>query len=358
MKLVICGYFGIRNIGDEAILLGLKKVFLKIRPDSEIKIMGKGRLFPVGIRSFLKSLVQWKLWRIPCDLIKKCDVFIMSGGLFTNEESFFTPFFWALHGLIARFFNKPVLLLGVSITSMSLWNAWVCKKLFKKSALIIVRDSVSYELLKSWGISSRRGPDFATFMPYEKEDFALGPQTGQYVVISARPYKSMDETLYKNIAHICDSLIEKYGLNIRLIPFHKGADSDVAVLNTIFDHMKHKSSARIENFYESTEELMRVLANAKVVLATRLHAGILSALAETPFIALSYMDKVKNLWKEFPYIKVLEISKISVDEIMLLFQDIFNSDREHRKIVQNVKQKFMEQVENIEQILQSSLQNY
>lgn len=358
MKIVICGYFGIRNIGDEAILLSLRRMFLKLHPNNEIKVMGEGRLFPLGFRSCFRSIVKPELWSAPYRLIKSCNVFVLSGGLFSAEEGFFVPIFWAFHGLFAHYLKKPVFMLGVNIGQFSFLNRWICKRLFRKSKLIIVRDKASYELLKSWGISSHLGPDFATAIPYKRKDFVSKKQNDQYVVISVRPYKEIKDFAYKNIAQACDLIIEKYGLNIRLIPFHEGINSDVGVLNTIFDHMKHKSSVKIESFYESTEELMPVLANAKLVLAMRLHAGILSAVAGTPFIALSYMDKVKNLWKEFPQIKVLEISQISVDEIIQSFQNIFNSDREHRIIIQNMKQKFMEEAKNIEEIIKSSLQNY
>lgn len=358
MKIVMCGYFGIRNIGDEAILLGLRTTFLKLFPNSVIDVMGKGRLFPFGFRSFFRSIIKSKLWSAPYRLIKSCDVFVLSGGLFSAEEDFFVPIFWALHGLFAHYLKKPVFMLGINIGRLSFLNRWICKRLFRKSKLIVVRDKASYELLKSWGISSHLGPDFATAIPYERKGLISKEAGSQYAVVSIRPYKGIKDSVYKNLAQACDSLIEKYGLNIRLIPFHEGFDSDAAVLNTIFDHIKHKSSVKIESFYESVEELMQVLANAKLVLAMRLHAGILSAMAGTPFIALSYMDKVKNLWKEFPHIKTLEISQISVDELIQSFQNIFNSDREHRIIIKNLKQKLIEKAKNTEEIIKSALQNY
>lgn len=352
MKIVICGYFGIRNIGDEAILEGLKAMFLRIFPGCEIEVMGKGRLFPFGFRSFLRSLFSPKLWTAPYRLIKSCDLFILTGGLFTDEEGFFVPTFWALHGLIAHHLKKPIYILGVNIGELNLWNTFLCKKLFSKSRLSIVRDQTSYNLLASWGIKSCMAPDFATMIPFRP---VRTEEKNRYIVLSAKPIKQDPNSLYTNLAQFCDSVSMEYGLQIRLIPFHEGDMSDASALNKIFEQMKNKSNAKIEKFYEKTSDLLPILANAEVVIAMRLHAGILSVMSETPFIALPSMKKVENLWSEFPGINIVEITPFLIDKLELVFQNIINSRRDHRAIVSAIKQKFIERATVSEELIKSAL---
>lgn len=353
MKIVVCGYFGIRNIGDEAILMGLRRLLLRIKPMCEIEVMGHGKLFPFGIRSFLRSLFVWRRWQAPYRLVKSCDYFIMSGGLFTDEEGIFVSTFWLLHGLTAHFFKRPVLLLGISIGRLSLWNKWLCKKLYKASKLIVVRDKASFEKLDSWGIKSHLGSDISGFIEYKKEGIS---EKEKYVVICVRPYRKTPEFLYTNIAQFCNALIEKYGFNIRLIPFHEGPESDSKVLNTIFEHIKEKSKVQIDNFYGHIPDLMDVLSKASFVFGMRLHAGILATLVGTPFIGISYMEKVGNFWHETA-IKALSQDQISVDNLLQEFQNIYNSDREHRLLIKNIQEFFIEKAKKTEEILASTLQN-
>ena len=48
-----------------------------------------------------------------------------------------------------------------------------------------------------------------------------------YIVISARPFKNIDEKLYTILAQLCDTVIEKHGLAVKLIPFQKGREMTV-----------------------------------------------------------------------------------------------------------------------------------
>lgn len=353
MKIVVCGYFGIRNIGDEAILEGLRRLLLRIEPKCEIETMGRGKLFPFGVRSFLHSIFAWKFWKTPYKLIKSCDYFVMSGGLFTDEEGLFVSTFWLLHGLAAHFLKKPVLLLGISIGKLSLWNKWLCKKLCKASKIIIVRDEASEQNLASWGIESHVGPDCATFIEYKKEEIS---EKEKYVVICTRPYKRIPEFLYTNIAQFCDILIAEYGFNIRLIPFHEGLESDAKVLNTIFEHIKEKSKVKMDAFYGNIPDLMDVLSKASLVLGMRLHAGILATHVGTPFIGISYMEKVSNFWHATA-IKTLPQDQISVDNLLYEFRNIYNSDRKHRSNIKNIQKSFIEKAKKTEEILKSVLRN-
>lgn len=353
MNIVICGYFGIRNVGDEAILFGLRKMFLKLFPNASISVMGKGNLFPFGLRSFFKSLLKPAYWARPYYLIKKCDYFVMSGGLFTDEEGIFISTFWLLHGLAAHFLKKPVLLLGVNIGRLYIWNLWLAKKLFRASKLIIVRDEASLQKLSQWGIMAHKGSDFAAFTEYKK---TAKEEKEPYVVLCARPFKKAPNFLYTNLAQFCDILIEEYGLYIRLIPFHEGSNSDVKVLNTIFTHIENKSKVKIDAFYENPTHLMEILSNASLVIGMRLHAGILATLAGTPFIGISYMEKVSNFWHK-QGIKTLSIGEISVDNLSQEFRNIYNSDRQQRSIIKNIQESFFKKAKETEETVKLALQN-
>lgn len=336
MKILICGNYGMKNIGDEAILAGLKKLIFEQIPDAKIEVMGKGSLFPIGFRSFFHVIFRPSLWSKPFSIIKACDVFVLGGGgLFTEEERYFSPLFWAFHGLIAVWRKKPVYCLGIGVNSLGFFNRFVCKMMFHKSKAIIVRDIVSKNLLQKWGIFATLGTDPAVALDVNSGDETVGEN---YVVISFRPFKNLNENLYKIIAQFCDLIIEKFGLSIRLIPFQNEYQIDAKILHTIFDQAKRKDKIIIHEFNENFNELLKIFTNAQLVIGMRLHSSILSILTESPFIPLSYMSKINNFWSEFPEISCLNIDSLHIDDLMNEFMRIWNSRREYRRIVRDKKE--------------------
>jgi polysaccharide pyruvyl transferase WcaK-like protein len=206
--------------------------------------------------------------------------------------------------------------------------------LLKKSKAVIVRDIASKNLLQKWGISAILGTDPALAIDVSPRNKTQGEN---YVVVSFRPFKNLSYNSYKIIAQFCDSIIEKFGLNIRLVPFQNEYQIDAEILHTIFDQVKRKDKIIIHEFYEDFDELMKIFEGAEVVIGMRLHSGILSILAETPFLPLSYMKKVNNFWSEFPEISCLDTATLRFDTLVSQFEKVWNSRREYRRIAHEIK---------------------
>lgn len=344
MKIAICGYYGIRNFGDEVILEVLKKLVLEAYPNSEIVVMGKFGapqtvgLLPLGGRSLLKALlIKPALFFKPYRAIKSCDLFILGGGgLFTDEEGPFVSAFWALHGLIAHMLGKPVAILGVSVAKLNFWNKWLVKKVFQVAKMSNVRDRGSQEVLGRLGIQTKVMTDLAVLLNIQKNKTN---QQNKYVAISFRQYKNTPLNLYTNLAHFCDYVTGKLGLNIRLISLHDGAKNDEQILNKIFELIKAKENVFIHKFV-SIDDTVKLLKNAELVVAMRLHAGIISALCETPFIPIGYMQKVNDFWAEFQDMKPMDIRSDN-DVLVKRFNEIWNNYGVHKKSVIDIRQNMM-----------------
>lgn len=362
MKIAICGNYGVFNIGDDAILSGLRSAILGIVPKSEIAIMGHGNLLPLGFRSFCKSIFYKKLWQ-PLKTIKSCDLFILGGGgLFTDEEGVFVSLFWALHGIIAVFYGKPVLCLGLSFGPIRWWNSWLVKKLLREAKEITVRDKKSQELLEKWDITSSLGSDLALlldnlFMRHSLARRGDGAiiSSEKYIVISLRKFKNNNKNLYKKIARVCDRIVEDYGFKIKLIPFQTGDNFDVAVLNTIFELVSNKNKISVESFITDFEKLISIFHNAEIVIAMRLHAGIFSVISEIPFIPLSYMSKVNDFWREFDGIEVLPLNTLDVDRFLKIFHKIQTNRSKYVDLIKNIKKTLSDRNRINENILNSYL---
>lgn len=350
--MTLCGNYGVFNVGDEAILAGLESLIKKTDPAAEISVMGKGSLLPFGLRSCLKSIFSRRM-RKPRLLVKSCDVFILGGGgLFTDEEGPAVSLFWALHGLYAHWVGKPVYCIGISVGKIRFWNKFFVKKLFGVSKAVTVRDKASFELLKKWGIKCVLATDLALALTYEIKD---SDQRKNYIVISARRFKNSDKILYKELAQLCDYVIEKHGFNVRLLPFQSGGQFDEYILHKIFEHAKHKENIKIEPFTADLDKILNILGNAKAVIAMRLHAGILSLVTETPFIPLTYMQKVSDFWAECDYIKPLSILN-NADDLSTSFDSLILVDSDRKGILTLNKEMVKRKLVN-EQAIKSALSN-
>lgn len=328
----MCGNYGVDNIGDEAILNGLKIALRKADKECAIEVLGKGSHVPFGLRSLIFG------FRRPIKAIKRCDVFVLGGGgLFTNEEGFFVPLFWALQAITAILFKKKLLCLGISIGRLSFLDRLILKFLFARANLITVRDEKSLSILNFFGILAHMTSDLALlqenkFMPSQIIE-------KPYVVISLRPFRNNNEKLYTILVQFCDSLITEYGLNIMFLPFQAGADKDGKILNKIFDQVKQKDSVFVSPFSDDFSQIRKILAGAECVIAMRLHAGILSMLSGTPFIPLVYMEKVRDFWISFKEIPTLEIKQLQLEKLMSAFTEIWNNRRKHQQLVQRIRER-------------------
>lgn len=358
MRIGICGFYNAINIGDEAILKGIKALLKQVFPESEIVVFGRGMLFSFGFRSFFRAMFKLELWSKPLQALRSCDIFILGGGgLFTDEEMFFVPIFWALHGFAALLLKKPLICLGISVGPLNKLNQVIVKNLFLKAKLIIVRDQRSFELLKKWGIDKvYKTSDLALYLSGIAKNSGREPVDGRknYIIISARRFRNLDEKLYTILAQFCDAAIAKYGLQIRLIPFQNEAQNDAYVLNKIFEQMQHREHVFVHDFNENIDDLINVFANAELVIGMRLHAGILSLIAGTPFIPLSYMQKVNDFWREFE-IELLDIQKLRLDDLLNIFQKIYNNRKEHREKISKIKEKLAKKAKFSEEILSKLL---
>jgi polysaccharide pyruvyl transferase CsaB len=350
MKILICGNYGVKNVGDEAILLGFRSLLAKNFPEAQLTVMGAGKHFPFGVNSLFQSLFHWDLWKTPMALLNECDVFVLGGGgLFTEEESKSSPLFWALQGLVAILKKKPVYCLGISVEPLSSLNRFFAKMLFKKAKKVMVRDRASRDLLLEWGISSELASDLATEIDFEYAD-SLGQEN--YVIVTLRPFKNFDENLYKKIAQLCDALIHDFGLKIRFIPFHSDAKMDASIMNKILERMSNASAVAIEPFYENPLDLIRVFSQARAVIGMRLHSGILSLIASTPFIPINYMSKVENFWEEFQRIFPLHMPQIE-NNFITIFTNLFNQNREHRAYVSQIRSVLRTRNQAIRNLIQT-----
>jgi len=315
-KILLFGNFGRQNWGDEAILKGIltildKKIFeitvLSTDPEKTRKdFLVKSHLFPpAGFRSIFE-INRWKTF----NEIKKSDLIIFSGGLLQDREPG-AVILWSWFVKICKFFNKKIIFAGNSIGPL---ENKISKKLAQKSLesakFISVRDKESKKLAISLNIPNKK--------IFIATDFCFN--------LRAKRTKKKEGTL---LAFRGDGKISVF----RAKKLAKNFPSPIEIVA-----MDKIDKEFAENFGfpvfvpNSLSELRQKIANKKVVVGSRLHAGILALKEKTPFVLFSAADKISNFFDDRGLAKlVFSESRIFEKKIRDLLKDFQKNSKNWEK---------------------------
>jgi polysaccharide pyruvyl transferase CsaB len=306
LQITVCGNYGATNIGDEAILDGILALLRRVKPDAKIAVLSANPaetasmhnvasmpVLPCGLRSFAMGLFNGGIVKT-LGLISKSDAFILGGGGLFTDEKMRAVLIWAIQARVAAFLGKAIFCLGQSVGPLrTFFGRRMTKKVFSRARAITVRDLSSQRVLHGLGLPYAQvlaDPAFGIHLEQRPAEIRE-----KYVVFTIRPWIKGDSlNLYKFCAQFIDWLWAEHGLKSVLVPFQQLQDSDAEVLNNIFAQVQNKEAAHLYEFTADYTKVIELIGKAKAVIGMRLHSLIFSTMTQTPFIALSYSDKVSS----------------------------------------------------------------
>lgn len=296
-KILISGYYGFNNAGDDSVLYGIITSIHKKDPSIELGILSNN---PDKTKNMfnVSAYNRWNLTEV-FKRIKENDLLLMGGGsLLQDATSPRSVLYYLGIVMAAKLFKKPVVFYAQGIGPI---DKTLSKKLIEyvvnKVDVITVRDHQSGEDLKQLGVNKApitvTADPAVTIQPSSIDLFVgkkiltkhhLDPK--KTLAISVRSWKKEDH--YKHsLAEIADHYAEA-GWQILFIPMQFPADlspsKDIAGL------MKHKATILTESI--DFKEIISIIGNCKLVLGMRLHSIILAAVMNIPFVAVSYDPKI------------------------------------------------------------------
>ena len=346
MKIAIAGNYGANNLGDELILGGLLTTLRAVKPAAEITVLSANpklitekfevrsvRKFPAGIRSFITYLFNGNLNKTR-KTIKECDFFILGGGGLFDDASLRAVIIWGVQGLAASLHKKPIIMYGQNLRSLKSRIArYIVKKLFKKAVFIAVRDEDSKKTIKSLikGKKIYLMPDLI---------FKLEPKFKQArenkLLICLRQQANLPKTFESAIAGFINQLAqEDEDLKIEFLPFKKGKDT--LFHSKIIEKIANKDRISKVAYTEKRQNIERLFSESKVVLGMRLHSILMAINTGTPFIAINYNPKVKNILETLNLGQYLvEPDEVTPERLASLLKKLQISSLEHR--LENIRE--------------------
>lgn len=290
MRVVISGYYGFDNVGDEAILYSIIQALREKDLTIEITVLSNQPTKTADTYQ-VDAVNRWDIKQV-IHALRNADGLISGGGSLLQDKTGFksVPYYTGIMK-IAQFLKKPVFVYaqGMGPINKSI-NRLITKNVLKNTH-ITVRDKDSKELLREIGLknSIELVPDPVLGINLSSHESDWWDKQGfekPVVTVSVRDWPSTIE-FKKEIAQALDT-IAKEGSTIVFIPMH--GEHDDATSKEVAELMTEKSY--IAPFDASIEEKVVIIGKSNLLVGMRLHALIFSSVMETPFIALSYDPKI------------------------------------------------------------------
>jgi polysaccharide pyruvyl transferase CsaB len=321
-RIVIGGYYGFKNLGDEAILSCMVKEITSVDPDIGITVVSNDP-FETEKRQGVQAVPRDN-FRLQTKEVEKADLVILGGGgLFQDHHRIKVSQFFEGHHhgiqsyaslpLMAKIYKKPLLYYANGIGPLFsresfLFTEWACGL----ADFITVRDNYSYhfltELLKIDRSKIALGYDSVLQAPVPSKQrgrslsiFENLPGDKKLIIVAPRFWlnKALEDKVAGAIAESLNSFLkESHEYHVVLIPFHlwKEGENDLSLCERISGNLDHPST--MMKCYSSYEEIFSLYLSAEFSICMRYHSLILSAMAGTPMIAISYDKKDDAFMKE------------------------------------------------------------
>jgi len=327
-KILLGGYYGGNNTGDEAILRATIDTFQAIRPDLSFTVVSHA---PVATeKRHAVQAVNWRDMPALAKAVSQADlVLIGGGGLFMDywgldEDSYFR----VTHGgistygtlaLLADAFDVPYILHGVGVGPLDSKAAREhTRRIFSRARLATVRDAESLALLEDIGLKPlpeqiRLFADLAFSLessPIDLDKAAerrtqLGldqktPLLGVAIRFWDRP--EPPSVWIPPLAEAVREFLTQSRANALLLPFQMGSEGqltdDLQLSRLLASEIDLPGQVCALDDVLHPGEMQAMLGECDLILGMRLHALIMGLNNHIPVIGLAYDSKITSLMKQ------------------------------------------------------------
>jgi len=330
MTIAVFGNYGVKNIGDDLILMGLME---KYHQDELIVYCGNPRqvteqfdlaahpFFPAGLRSLLKYLSSSKYRqqvREAYNSLQQADKVIIGGGGILVDKHFKALLLWWRQ---LRVILRTRVVYEFRANSMELkhwWSKWLFEKYLHRAQKITVRDQQSHNFIQSLGLKSELVQDLSSYVKLESSlSEASAPRGLQEKSVKkiclALCRWGFDELQKKAMQQfIVDKITEGY--QVVALAFQSLHDDDRQLLAEISPEITIKSDL---------DEILNEINSCSLLIGMRFHSLVLAERFQIPSIALAYQSKVSNFMKDKGREDLcLPIQKLDQQKLQELFEKV------------------------------------
>ena len=344
-RAVLCGYYGMGNGGDEALLATLLQMLPK---DIHPLVLSANPAATEKLHQ-VEASDRYSLFGL-VNNFRRSDLFIWGGGsLMQDATSARNPIYYGgLMGLAQGMGLQTIAWAqGVGPLQRKL-SKWISKRAFQGCTAISVRDRHSADLLAHWQVKSMIAPDpvwalASTAIDGDNPDYQLADPV---VAVVLRSHPQLTSCRLATITEALQKLQALTNAYVWLVPFQPTSDKAIAI--AIRDSLNDKMPQRSQILTQADPRRLKgIFRHVDLAIAMRLHGVIMAAAEGCQCSAISYDPKVAYLMEDLG-ISGWELADFPDDAQVLV--DTWLQDLESRRHNQAIAPR-------IAQIKQQALQH-
>lgn len=330
-SILISGYYGFDNSGDDAILKAMVKDIKEYNKDINITVLSKNptkteRMYEVGAINRFKFKEVFKA-------MKNSSLFLSGGGsLLQDVTSTRSLLYYLALMKIGKLYRKPVMIYanGIGPIKKKL-NRFLTRKILNKVDLITLRDEDSKDFVRGLGVKNKNiivtaDPVF-TLEPASEDRIEeifkneKVPTNKKFIGVSIRRWGKA-ENLSKTVADTIRHIIEEYNVNVLMIPMHYPEDLGISLE---INEMVNKEGCYVISEKYNVEEIMGIIKEMELIVAMRLHSLIYAATQQVPMVGLSYDPKVDGILRSIGMDYVCNVEKLEYNDLIEKIDYVWNN---------------------------------
>ncbi|WNS42644.1 polysaccharide pyruvyl transferase CsaB [Paenibacillus sp. MMS20-IR301] len=345
-KIVISGFYGFRNSGDEAVLQSILNALRKQATVSGIPVepvvLSIDPEWTAATYGVL-SVHRMKLGEVRRAISESAGLISGGGSLLQDVTGNKTiPYYLAIIKL-AQWMGKPTFIYaqGIGPVNRKLFHPLI-KSVFRKCAYVSVRDEQSRQLLHTMGLNQGKidvvpDPVMGLKLPEDimqaeasRNGVDSSQEAGPFTVgISVRFW---EQSRYELDA-LADGLLKaaaELPLHLRFLPFHHSEDNDAS------RYVMKKLGQVTEQYGGSVSicedalhplQMLREVGQCQALIGMRLHSLIYAAGRRVPLMGISYDPKIDRFLEQINSRPVGSTTALSADAVSAGLIQLLKADK-------------------------------
>lgn len=337
--IIISGYYGLGNSGDEALLKSIISDLKSIDPQISITALSGNTALTRRLYG-VKTVNRFNLFSVYRQM-RKAKLLLSGGGtLIQDATSTKSLLYYLTIIFMAKKMGLKVMLYANGMGPIKEKNIKKVNKVLNMVDLITLRENVSLEEIERCDVKKPRvmvtaDPAFnlqsATNERAEEilSEFSVD-KDAKLIAVSVRECANLPEDFAQEMASCLDAIAKKGYMPV-FIPMQKSAD--LAISLSIAGKMKEQS--RVIDCDLSIADMLAIIGKCSIVCGMRLHMLIFASVMNVPMAGIAYDPKIRGFMEymnQKTYVELDEFEKEKFIEMAL--SAIENADEMKKRLAE------------------------
>ncbi|MBU6451339.1 MAG: polysaccharide pyruvyl transferase CsaB [Cyanobacteria bacterium REEB67] len=304
--IVVSGYYGFDNLGDEAILEELLVELSQFASREEIVVLSNAP--GATARKYgVTSVDRWQMSGI-MKVMARARLFISGGGgLFQDSQSAGSVIYYGGLICLARMLGTKTMIYAQGLGPLRRPVSKFCTKaVFNLADQITLRDAKSMALLQSWGLNGHLTEDPVWLLKagplsesLKSRLVKLKEGKGPLVGLSLRQGGGFSRAHIEALAETFAAALPEGAVVIGL-PLQKELDEPaLAIFAERFQELGHTFNRLDFKELSLPSQWLTLIGGLDIVVGMRLHSLIMALSAGVPVVGIAYDPKVSRILEQF-----------------------------------------------------------